>query len=211
MNSKLKLAGLVTSLAFLAGCSSNPLNKEELAKEIAVPLMEQPEDIVVLDKPPKPEVVQEIPDDIPDWFINLPRDTDNVIYGSGAGISADLQFSMDKAMHQAKIVLGDKIKTNVSTEIKTFTADNSSIGGGSTVRETQRVSKSGYKNIDVSLYEVLNKSIYRERNKFRSFILLSLDISDRDDRIQNDHVTTTVDIQAIQRVQEEARSSMNDL
>ena len=44
MNSKLKLAGLVTSLAFLAGCSSNPLNKEELAKEIAVPLMEQPED-----------------------------------------------------------------------------------------------------------------------------------------------------------------------
>lgn len=204
---KLILAGLVSSLALLGGCSSNPFTKEQSQ----VDLMEQPDDIVVPDKPPVPEVVQELPDNIPDWYINLPRDSEEKIYGSGAGISSDLQFSIDKAMHQAKIVLGDKIQTNVSAEMKTYMADNTSIGGGVTVEETQRVSKSGFKDIDVSAYEILKKSVYQERKKFRSFILLSLDITDKEDRIQSDHVTTPVDVETIKRAQEEARQSMNEL
>lgn len=202
---KLMFAGLVSSLALLGGCSSNPMDENHVG------IMERPEDIVVPDKPPEPEVVQQIPDGIPDWYINLPKDSEEKIYGSGAGLSSDLQFSIDKAMHQAKIVLGDKISTNVSAEIKTYMADNSSIGGGMTVEETQRVSKSGFKNIDVSAYEILNKSVYRERNKFRSFILLSLDITDKEERIQSDHVTTPVDIESVKRAQEEARKSMNEL
>jgi hypothetical protein len=202
---KLMFAGLVSSLALLGGCSSNPMDDNHVG------IIERPEDIIVPDKPPEPEVVQEIPDGIPDWYINLPKDSEEKIYGSGAGLSSDLQFSIDKAMHQAKIVLGDKISTNVSAEIKTYMADNSSIGGGMTVEETQRVSKSGFKNIDVSAYEILNKSVYRERNKFRSFILLSLDITDKEERIQSDHVITPVDIESVKRAQEEARKSMNEL
>jgi len=202
---KLMFAGLVSSLALLGGCSSNPMDDNHVG------IIERPEDIIVPDKPPEPEVVQEVPDGIPDWYINLPKDSEEKIYGSGAGLSSDLQFSIDKAMHQAKIVLGDKISTNVSAEIKTYMADNSSIGGGMTVEETQRVSKSGFKNIDVSAYEILNKSVYRERNKFRSFILLSLDITDKEERIQSDHVITPVDIESVKRAQEEARKSMNEL
>jgi len=199
----LKFAGLVASLAVLGGC--------QLTQEVAQDdpgIMVVPDAIEVTDKPP---VETNLPDNIPDWYINLPRDTEEKIYGSGAGLSSDLQFSMDKAMHQAKIVLGDKISTKVSAEIKTYMADNSSVGNGITVEETQRVSKSGFKDIDVSSYEIINKTVYQERNKFRSFILLSLDILNKEERKAADHVTSPVTVDVIQKAQDEARESMNSL
>lgn len=199
----LKFAGLVASLAVLGGC--------QLTQEVAQDdpgIMVVPDAIEVTDKPP---VENKLPDNIPDWYINLPRDTEEKIYGSGAGLSSDLQFSMDKAMHQAKIVLGDKISTKVSAEIKTYMADNSSVGNGITVEETQRVSKSGFKDIDVSSYEIINKTVYQERNKFRSFILLSLDILNKEERKAADHVTSPVTVDVIQKAQDEARESMNSL
>ena len=202
----LKLAGLITSLAVLGGC--------QLTQEVAQDdpgIMVIPDAVEVVDTPPTPEVKSNLPDNIPDWYINLPRDTEEKIYGSGAGLSSDLQFSMDKAMHQAKIVLGDKISTKVSAEIKTYMADNSSVGNGITVEETQRVSKSGFKDIDVSSYEIINKSVYQERNKFRAFILLSLDILNKEERKAADHTTTPVDMNVIQKAQDEARESMNSL
>jgi hypothetical protein len=202
----LKFAGLITSLAVLGGC--------QLTQEVAQDdpgIMVVPDVVEVVDTPPVPEVKNNLPDNIPDWYINLPRDTEEKIYGSGAGLSSDLQFSMDKAMHQAKIVLGDKISTKVSAEIKTYMADNSSVGNGITVEETQRVSKSGFKDIDVSSYEIINKSVYQERNKFRAFILLSLDILNKEERKAADHTTTPVDMNVIQKAQDEARESMNSL
>ena len=202
----LKLAGLITSLAVLGGC--------QLTQEVAQDdpgIMVIPDAVEVVDTPPTPEVKSNLPDNIPDWYINLPRDTEEKIYGSGAGLSSDLQFSMDKAMHQAKIVLGDKISTKVSAEIKTYMADNSSVGNGITVEETQRVSKSGFKDIDVSAYEIINKTVYQERNKFRSFILLSLDILNKEERKAANHVTKPVDVTVIQKAQDEARESMNSL
>ncbi len=202
----LKFAGLITSLAVLGGC--------QLTQEVAQDdpgIMVVPDVVEVVDTPPVPEVKNNLPDNIPDWNINLPRDTEEKIYGSGAGLSSDLQFSMDKAMHQAKIVLGDKISTKVSAEIKTYMADNSSVGNGITVEETQRVSKSGFKDIDVSSYEIINKSVYQERNKFRAFILLSLDILNKEERKAADHTTTPVDMNVIQKAQDEARESMNSL
>jgi len=200
--SKLKFAGLVASLAVLTGCST--FNQEPDPNDEGIMVI--PDKVELLDSPP----TVQLPEDIPEWYINLPRDSEEKIYGSGAGLSSDLQFSIDKAMHQAKIVLGDKISSNVSAEIKTYMADNSSIGQGVTVEETQRVSKSGFRNIDVSSYEIVNKYVYRERNKFRSFILLSLDITNKDDRVNTD-ITTPVDINAINRAQDEARETLNNL
>lgn len=199
---KLKFAGLITSLAVLGGCSN--FNQQPDPNDEGI--MVVPDKIELSDAPP----TVQLPDDIPEWYINLPRDSEEKIYGSGAGLSSDLQFSIDKAMHQAKIVLGDKISSNVSAEIKTYMADNSSIGQGVTVEETQRVSKSGFRNIDVSSYEIINKYVYRERNKFRSFILLSLDITNKDDRVNTD-ITTPVDIDAINRAQDKARETLNNL
>ena len=112
---------------------------------------------------------------IPNWYINVPSDGEEKIYGSGSGLSSDLQFSIDKAIHQAKVVLGDKISNEVSAELKTYMSDNSQIGNGVTVEETQKVSKSGFKNVDISKYDITNKEVYKEDDKFRTYILLEID------------------------------------
>ena len=194
----LKFAGLAISLAFLGGCSSIQQNENA-----SVEIMEVNQEEVV-DTPPV--VVRE--DNIPDWYLNLPEDTDQAIFGSGTGLSSDLQFSIDKALHQAKIVLGDKLSNTVSSEIKTYMTDNTAMGT-LVVEETQRVSKSGFKNVDISKYKVLNKDVVKEMDRYRSFILLTINPADR--KVATEDSIQPVDIQIIESAQQSARQSMENL
>jgi len=193
----LKFAGLITSLAVLAGCSS--IQQNEKADVEIIDLNQE-----VVDTPP----VVARQDNIPDWYLNLPEDTEQAIFGSGTGLSSDLQFSIDKALHQAKIVLGDKLSNTVSSQIKTYMTDNTSMGT-LVVEETQRVSKSGFKNIDISKYKVINKDVVREADRYRAFILLTIDPAGRE--IDTKDVVQPVDIQVIESAQQSARQSMDNL
>ena len=141
---------------------------------------------------------------IPDWYVNTPEDREDMIFGAGTGLSSDLQFSMDKAMHQAKVVLGDKINNSVSAEMKSYTADNSATGGLA-VEETQKVSKSGYKSVDVSEYDVIEKNVTLEGMNFRTYVLLKVDPGGRKNN------SPVVNQQDISDVQAEARKALDSL
>ena len=142
---------------------------------------------------------------IPKWYVNTPEDKDGMIFGSGTGLSSDLQFSMDKAMHQAKVVLGDKISNNVSAEMKSYIADNSAIGASMAVEETQKVSKSGYKNIDVSEYEVVDKTVTLEGISYRTYVLLSVDPAGRKKE------APSVTVEDVQSAQAKAKEALDNL
>ena len=192
----LKFAGLVVSLAVLGGCSSTQINENDpgiMKQEVALP--DDPGALTGIN--------------LPKWFIDTPKDNTNKIYGVGSGLSSDLQFSLDKALHQAKVVVGDKLSNSVSSEIKSYTADNSSIGNATTVEETQRVSKSGFKDVDVSEYEIENRAVYREDNKFRSYIMISINPSSR----EKDHQTTPIVINQVEvdKARDNARESLDNL
>lgn len=193
---KLKFAGLVASLAVLSGCST--ISEDESA----VVEVTEVNPVEVIDQPQANDSM------IPDWYLNLPDDSTESIYGAGTGLSSDLQFSIDKALHQAKIVLGDKISNTVSSEIKTYMADNSAMGDN-VVEETQRVSKSGFKNVDISNYKVQNKSVVKEVDRYRSFILLSINPIDRKPDLKDQ--STPVDVEVIRSTQDAARDSMDNL
>mgnify|MGYP003134592631 FL=1 len=56
------------------------------------------------------DIVQaERAESIPAWYVDLPEDQEDKIFGAGTGLSSDLQFSMDKAMHQAKVLMFQNI------------------------------------------------------------------------------------------------------
>jgi hypothetical protein len=185
--SKLKFAGLIFSLAVLGGCSSNPNNVEV---------------VDVNNQRVEPAALN-----VPEWYLNLPSDSEEKIYAAGSGISSDLQFSLEKALHQAKVALGDKISNYVSSEFKTFISDNSTIGNNTTVEETQRVSKSGFKNIDISNYKVENKTIVKEEPNYRSFIMLSVEgVAKRKPALKKE--TSQADID---KAAQAARESLNSL
>lgn len=155
------MAVLAISMLGLGACSSSPFSGKSEKTSLS--------NIGTIDKDGQRS------DLIPNWYINVPKDGEEKIYGSGSGLSSDLQFSIDKAIHQAKVVLGDKISNEVSAELKTYMSDNSQIGNGITVEETQKVSKSGFKNVDISQYDITNKEVYKEDDKFRTYILLEID------------------------------------
>ena len=49
--------------------------------------------------------------EVPKWFFDYPKDTDDMVYAVASGQSDDMQFAIDKAMHDAKISVADKLQT----------------------------------------------------------------------------------------------------
>lgn len=141
---------LVGAILALGGCSSMPMigNDEQTVVTI------------------------EESNGVPEWYIAPQSDNDETVFGAGTGSATDLQFAIDKAMHNAKVALGDKLSTVVSSEMKGYTTDSST--------EMQKTSKSGYQNVDISKYRVANKEVYTEQGVYRVYILLRLN---RDDAV----------------------------
>lgn len=189
--------GLMSSLIVLTGCSSVGEKSEPVG------LMDE-KIVEPVDSPPADTLKIKKEDEVPMWYIDLPKDTEVAIYGSGSGLSADLQFSMDKAMHQAKVILGDKLSNKVSMEMRSYISDNSSTGGR-TVEDTKKLSKSGFKGVDVSAYTVVKKAVFKERSRFRAYVLLEIDPSDRP--ITVDTVTPV----EIEKVRAESEEALNNL
>lgn len=144
---------IAASLVALAGCSANPFKSDTTQIKASSGA-----------------------NSVPTWYLETPKDNGVIIYASATGISDDMQFSMDKAMHEAKVTLGDKVGTLVSSETKKYIGDNAAGALSRTTQKTERVSKSGFKNVNVSNYIVQNKAIFTEGSNYRTYVLLSLNI-----------------------------------
>jgi hypothetical protein len=159
------------AVGVLTGCSSNPLSDNDPG------IMERPPEVV--DTPPEQTTVEVGNRTVPVWFLELPEDSETRIYGVGTGLSDDMQFAFEKAIHSAKVNLADKIAAKSSSELKAFVSDNGKGGQGVTTRKTTKVSKSGFADIDVSRYVIEHRAVNEERRYFRAYVQLSLDPNDR--------------------------------
>lgn len=146
---------LAAALIGLAGCSANPFKSD--TTEIKA---------------------SKGSDSVPTWYLETPEDSKTEIFAVASGLSDDMQFSLDKALHEAKITLGDKLGSTVTSQTKKFIRDNAAGGLGNTVQETEKVSRSGYQDVDVSSYVVVNKKIFMEGSRFRTYVLLKLDVDE---------------------------------
>ena len=59
---------------------------------------------------------------IPDWFKKQPEDTSN-IFSAGTSVTPDLQFSIDAAVLNAKVILADRINSRMRSQAKQFKAN----------------------------------------------------------------------------------------
>lgn len=167
--------------ALLAGCSSTPMNdantgimdeyKEAIAEQVEAdaPI----EDTIV-------DIERGTNGSVPSWFLTPPEDTEERIYAVGTGLADDMQFSMDKAVHSAKTMLGDKMTNSASSKVQSYIEDNAKGALGATTKNTVKVSKSGYKDADVSKYKIEKTGVFMDRRDFRVYVLLSLNPQNRD-------------------------------
>jgi hypothetical protein len=123
---------------------------------------------------------------MPDWYIEKPKE--DALYSVASEYSADLQFSVDKAMLSAKRELAAKYSSYVSAMMKDFTAEIGSADGVN--RDIERTTKLLVAQVNLVGIQRPNFEIRHEGRGFRTFVQLrySLDDSNRllIEKIQND-------------------------
>ena len=120
----------------------------------------------------KRDRVQEQIGNIPDWFKEQPEDSDN-IFSAGTAVTPDLQFSIDAAVLNAKVILADRINSRMRSQAKQFKAK---VGSGdldaSVISEFERAVKNITADTDVSGYHMAEVEVVPHGTQYRAFVLL---------------------------------------
>lgn len=120
----------------------------------------------------KRDRVQEQIDTIPEWFKLMPTDSDN-IFSAGTSVTPDMQFAIDAAVLNAKVILADRINSRLRSQIKQFRAK---VGDGdldaTVMTELEKAVKNITANTDVSGYHIANLEVVPHGTQYRAYVLL---------------------------------------
>ena len=116
--------------------------------------------------------------EVPNWFFDYPKDTDELVYAVATGQSDDMQFAIDKAMHDAKVTVADKLQNYINGDFKRIITDSGSVINGNTSQKTTKITQSIIDELPLGGYVVENKIVLNESNGYRAFVLITFDVSD---------------------------------
>ena len=140
----------------LAGCASNEPK----------PLVETPE---VKYKTAKVAAATSI---VPDWYKKMPEKKGS-IFTTGSAVAPDLQFAVDIATMNAKVVLADRINGKLKAMTKSWMAKLGQTDVDATVMtEIEKVAKNVIANVDVSGYNPVELKVFPAGTQYRAFVLL---------------------------------------
>ena len=114
----------------------------------------------------------------PKWYQKHPLDEDGKIYAVATGLSEDMQLSVDKAMHDAKVTVADKLQNYINGDFKRIITDSGSVINGNTSQKTTKITQSIIDELPLGGYVVENKIVLNESNGYRAFVLITFDVSD---------------------------------
>tara|TARA_Y100001963_G_scaffold147261_1_gene223354 strand:+ start:5216 stop:5875 length:660 start_codon:yes stop_codon:yes gene_type:complete len=155
MNTKLMASVSILALG-LAGCASQEPK----------PLTETPE---VTYKTNKVAAATSI---VPSWYKEMP-DKKGSIFTVGAAVAPDLQFAVDIATMNAKVVLADRINGKLKSLTKSWMAKIGSTDVDANVMtEIEKVSKNVIANVDVAGYNPIKVDVFPSGTQYRAFVLL---------------------------------------
>jgi hypothetical protein len=118
---------------------------------------------------------------IPDWYTE-PKQKPEAVYSAGTAISQDLQFSVDKAVLDAKVALADRINGKLSASQKRFLAETSGTKGSKNmIYENEKVAKNVIAEVAVNGYSVHKTKIVRDGHSYRAFVMLEFPLGDAND------------------------------
>ena len=151
-----KLMASVSALALVLGaCAKEPK-----------PMVETPE---VIYKTAKVNAAVSV---VPDWYKVMPE-KEGSIYTVGAAVAPDLQFAVDIATMNAKVVLADRINGKLKSLTKSWMAKLGQTDvDASVMTEIEKVSKNVIANVDVSGYNPTKVDVFPSGTQYRAFVLL---------------------------------------
>lgn len=118
--------------------------------------------------------------DMPAWYLDVPRE-ETAMYATATEMSTDLQFSIDRALMSAKRELAFKLENEVSQKFRDYTAETGSGETGTISKDTERLTISNSKFVNLVGVERVRTHVVREGNRYRAFVLVrySLDASNK--------------------------------
>ena len=151
-----KLMASVSALALVLGaCAKEPK-----------PMVETPE---VIYKTAKVNAAVTV---VPDWYKVMPE-KEGSIYTVGAAVAPDLQFAVDIATMNAKVVLADRINGKLKSLTKSWMAKLGQTDvDASVMTEIEKVTKNVIANVDVSGYNPTKVDVFPSGTQYRAFVLL---------------------------------------
>ena len=155
MNTKLMASVSVLAMVLSACASKEPK-----------PMAETPE---VIYKTAKVNAAVSV---VPDWYKEMPQKKGS-IYTVGAAVAPDLQFAVDIATMNAKVVLADRINGKLKSLTKSWMAKLGQTDVDATVMsEIEKVAKNVIANVDVSGYSPKKVDVFPSGTQYRAFVLL---------------------------------------
>ena len=117
--------------------------------------------------------VQNVVDDIPSWYVEVPQaDDDNqVLYVAGTGKSGMLMLAKDKAILDVEKQLANAINSKVSSRVKQYIRE---VGAGNTpltIEDNEFVVKKVVTEANVAGYIQKESEILREGSNYRVYLL----------------------------------------
>ena len=154
---KTKLMASASLLALVLGACSTQEPK---------PLVQTPE---VMYKTAKVNSATSV---VPDWYKEMPQ-KDGSIFTVGSAVAPDLQFAVDIATLNAKVVLADRINGKLKSLTKSWMAKLGQTDVDSSVMsEIEKVAKNVIANVDVSGYNPTKVDVFPSGTQYRAFVLL---------------------------------------
>ena len=155
MNTKL-MASVSTLALVLSACASQEPK----------PLAETPEIIYNTAK------VNAAVSIIPSWYNEMPEKKGS-IFTVGSATAPDLQFAVDIATINAKVVLADRINGKLKAMTKSWMAKLGQTDVDATVMmEIEKVAKNVIANVDVAGYSPVKVDVFPAGTQYRAFVLL---------------------------------------
>ena len=109
---------------------------------------------------------------VPDWYKVMPE-KEGSIFTVGAAVAPDLQFAVDIATMNAKVVLADRINGKLKSLTKSWMAKLGQTDvDASVMTEIEKVSKNVIANVDVSGYNPTKVDVFPSGTQYRAFVLL---------------------------------------
>ena len=119
----------------------------------------------------KVEAVEETVDELPSWFLNLPKD-EHSVYAAGTATSPDRQLAMDKGTLNAKRTLADRINGLLSSKMKEFVTEIGSGEDTEVVTEVERVTTNLITEVNVAGYSQVEAKVVPQGKQYRAYVLL---------------------------------------
>ena len=161
MESKMKkVVALAALAALVTGCSSTLSNKFEARAEF--------------EKERRQAAIERSINEAPDWFTEIPANSDAVVYGTGTATSGDYNMAIGVARTNAFESICMAAGGAVKSQTKVYRSDTAS---KSSALNTTAI-KSLCPSVDITGAEVENKKIVAEDGRYRAYVRVALPMGD---------------------------------